>query len=57
MGKWREVRGTNHRVREPVRLPDPSRHRDLTATPKSNGDHLQRLAELLLPKREDGTVP
>jgi hypothetical protein len=57
MGERRETRGTNWRVREPVRLPDPSQHRVRTVTLESNRDYLQRLAELLFkPKREGGAV-
>ena len=56
MGERREVRGTNHRVREPIKLPDgSSRNEDPDVQLESNRDYLQRLAELLSKKREDGT--
>ena len=54
MGERREVRGTNHRVREPIKLPDGSRNEDPNVTQERHQDYLQRLAELLMKKREDG---
>jgi hypothetical protein len=54
MGERREVRGTNWRVRQPVR--DGSESRDVNVPLESNQYYLQHLAELLFkPKREDGT--
>jgi hypothetical protein len=57
MGERREVRGTNWRIREPLRLDDSAEPCGLAAPPESNRDYLQRLAELLFKKNEDGAPP
>jgi hypothetical protein len=57
MGKRREVQGTNHRVREPIKPPDGSVNEDPNASLESLRDYLQRLAEMLSrPKRQDETT-
>lgn len=55
MDERREVQGTDWHVRAPVRLHDSAEPRELTTPPESNRRYLQRLAEVLFKKREDGT--
>lgn len=58
MGERREVRGTNWRVRDPVKLANENGSRDLDRPLEEHSGYLQRLAELLSkPKRDDGAVP
>ena len=48
MGDRRPTRGINQRVREPVRLPDPTTNEDLeTFLTRSDREDLRRLAQLL----------
>jgi hypothetical protein len=48
MSERRPTRGINPRVREPVRLPDPTTDDDLVMVlARSNRDDLRRLAKLL----------
>jgi hypothetical protein len=55
MDERREVQGTDWHVREPVRLHVSAEPRELATPPESNRRYLQRLAEVLFKKREDGT--